>query len=157
MPWHSVADDAAQVAGMELELARELSAEHELYGLPVRTLARRQDCDDVLFAIEDGTGRVAVSSISRAYYAAYCAVAHRMVEQSVKFPQGWDNPAHDQVARWIAGNRSWPAQDRRRLAQAMQRLRKAREDADYRPRISLAKSDVIRSLNEAGVIFRLLG
>jgi hypothetical protein len=23
-------------------------------------LARRQDCDDVLFAIEDGTGRVAV-------------------------------------------------------------------------------------------------
>jgi hypothetical protein len=26
----------------------------------VKTLARRQDCDDVLFALQDGTGRVAV-------------------------------------------------------------------------------------------------
>ena len=60
VPWHSVADDPAQVAGMERELRRELSAGHPLFGLPVRTLARRQDCDDVLFAVEDGTGRVAV-------------------------------------------------------------------------------------------------
>lgn len=59
-PWHSIADDAAQVAGMERELGRELSAGHPLYGLPVRALGRRQDCDDVLFAIADGTGRVAV-------------------------------------------------------------------------------------------------
>jgi hypothetical protein len=27
-------------------------------------LARRQDCDDVLFALEDGTGRVAVVHLS---------------------------------------------------------------------------------------------
>jgi len=59
-PWHSVADDPSQLAGMERELRRELSAGHPLYGLPVRTLGRRQDCDDVLFAVEDGTGRVAV-------------------------------------------------------------------------------------------------
>ena len=45
---------------MERELRRELSAGHPLSGLPVRTLARRQDCDDVLFAVEDGSGRVAV-------------------------------------------------------------------------------------------------
>jgi hypothetical protein len=57
---YSVADNPAQVAGMARELARELSAGHPLYGLPVRTLALRQDCDDVLFAIEDGTGRVAI-------------------------------------------------------------------------------------------------
>ena len=60
VPWYSVADDPAQVAGMEQELRRELSAGHPLFGLSVRTLARRQDCDDVLFAVEDGTGRVAV-------------------------------------------------------------------------------------------------
>ena len=60
VPWHSVADDPAQVSGMERQLGRELSAEHPLFGLSVRTLARRQDCDDVLFAVEDGTGRVAV-------------------------------------------------------------------------------------------------
>jgi len=60
VPWHPVGDDSAQVAGMERELERELSPGHPLFGLPVKTLARRQDCDDVLFALQDGTGRVAV-------------------------------------------------------------------------------------------------
>lgn len=46
-PWYSIADDQAQVSGMERELTRELSAGHPLYGVPVRTLARREDCDDV--------------------------------------------------------------------------------------------------------------
>lgn len=57
-PWYSVADDAAQAAGMEQELRRELAAGHPLYGVPVRTLGRNGD--DVLFAVEDGSGRVAV-------------------------------------------------------------------------------------------------
>jgi hypothetical protein len=60
VPWHSVGDDPTQVAGMERELQRELSAGHPLFGVPVKTLARRQDCDDVLFALQDGTERVAV-------------------------------------------------------------------------------------------------
>lgn len=60
VPWHPVGDDPTQVIGMERELKRELSAGHPLFGLPVKTLARRQDCDDVLFALQDGTGRVAV-------------------------------------------------------------------------------------------------
>jgi hypothetical protein len=60
VPWHSVADDPSQVEGMEQELSRELSAGRSLFGLQMRTLARRQDCDQVLFAVEDGTGRVAV-------------------------------------------------------------------------------------------------
>lgn len=60
VPWHSVSNDPAQVAGMQRELKRELSAGHPLFDLPVKTLARRQDCDDVLFALEDGTGCVAV-------------------------------------------------------------------------------------------------
>lgn len=60
VPWQHAADDPTQVAGMERELQREVAAGHPLFGLPVRTLARRRDCDDVLFAVEDGTGRVAV-------------------------------------------------------------------------------------------------
>jgi hypothetical protein len=60
VPWHSVSDDSAQVDAMERELYRELAEGHPLYRLPVRTLGRRQDCDDVLFAVEDGSGRVAV-------------------------------------------------------------------------------------------------
>ena len=60
VPWYSVTDNARQVAAMEHELCRELAVGHPLYGLPVRTVGRRQDCDDVLFAIDDGTGRFAV-------------------------------------------------------------------------------------------------
>jgi hypothetical protein len=45
---------------MQRELRGELAEGHPLHGLPVRTLGRRQDCDDVLFAMEDGSQRVAV-------------------------------------------------------------------------------------------------
>jgi hypothetical protein len=59
-PWYSILDNADQIAGMERQLHAEVPAGHALHSLPVRALARRQDCDDVLFGIEDGTGRVAV-------------------------------------------------------------------------------------------------
>jgi hypothetical protein len=45
---------------MQQELARELSVGHPLFGLPLHPLARRQDCDDVLFAVDDGSERVAL-------------------------------------------------------------------------------------------------
>jgi hypothetical protein len=60
VPWYSVADDHAQVDAMERELYRELADGHPLHGLPVQTLYRRKDCDDVLFAVEDGSKRVGV-------------------------------------------------------------------------------------------------
>jgi hypothetical protein len=41
------------------ELRRELPAGHILAGLPVIARARRQDRDDVLFEILDGSGRLA--------------------------------------------------------------------------------------------------
>lgn len=59
-PWYSIADNAAQVQAMESELRRELGRGHPLFGVPVRAVARRADRDDVLFTLEDGTGRVAV-------------------------------------------------------------------------------------------------
>jgi hypothetical protein len=54
-PWHEDRNPA-----FAQELRRETCQGHVLHGLPVSPLACRQDCDDVLFAIEDGTGRVAV-------------------------------------------------------------------------------------------------
>jgi len=58
-PWHSLAD-AAESQGLEEELQSELRRGHELFGVAVRAIARRIDCDDVLFSLEDGSGRVAV-------------------------------------------------------------------------------------------------
>jgi hypothetical protein len=42
------------------ELAREVGPQHVLRGKKARAIARRQDCDDVLFALEDGTSACAV-------------------------------------------------------------------------------------------------
>jgi len=58
-PWHDVSDQQ-EANGLAGELHRELSKGHPLFGVAVRTLARRHDCDDVLFALEDDSGQVAV-------------------------------------------------------------------------------------------------
>ena len=41
------------------ELRRETGVGHPLHGVPILVLARRRDRDDFLFAIEDGSRRVA--------------------------------------------------------------------------------------------------
>lgn len=43
----------------EAELARELKPGHPLFGIPVSAIGRRFDQDEFLFALLDGTGRVA--------------------------------------------------------------------------------------------------
>lgn len=55
-PWRPIAGEEA--TGLERVLRREVGPNHVLHGLPVRALARRVDCDDVLYAIKDGTCRV---------------------------------------------------------------------------------------------------
>jgi len=96
------------------------------------------------------------SSVSRAYYAAYAAVTHEMVEQAVTFPSGWQNPTHEQLPRWLRRGKKWPDRDRRKLVTAIRGLRKAREDADYRPGRSLTRSEVIRLLKQASLILQAL-
>ena len=43
---------------LEQELSREIIPGHILFGLPIRAIARREDCDDVVFAIV-GSAQVA--------------------------------------------------------------------------------------------------
>lgn len=54
-PWYADRNDA-----LAIELKREVPAGHVLRDVCVNAVARRQDKDDVLFALQDGTGRVAV-------------------------------------------------------------------------------------------------
>jgi len=56
IPWHAAHD---QSNGVD-ELYREVSAGHPLYGIKVRGIAYREDCDYALFALEDDTSRVAL-------------------------------------------------------------------------------------------------
>ena len=43
---------------LELELSHEISSSHVLFGRSVHAIARREDCDDVLFAVV-GSSQVA--------------------------------------------------------------------------------------------------
>jgi len=52
-PWYLLTDDRLRAA-LEAELARELSPRHVLAKLSVRIIAKRDDCDDVLGALNDG-------------------------------------------------------------------------------------------------------
>jgi hypothetical protein len=45
---------------LEEQLQRELPSGHALVSIPVRAIAQRVGCDDVLFQLEDGSYRVAV-------------------------------------------------------------------------------------------------
>jgi len=55
-PWQGVGDLGELI---DTELTKELSGRHSLHGVPVHAIAKRRDCDDVLFMIE-GDKRLAV-------------------------------------------------------------------------------------------------
>jgi hypothetical protein len=60
-PWYALgSEDAERARAFEFELARELSPGHPLAGVPVEAFGKRDDNDDVLFRLRDGSGRLAV-------------------------------------------------------------------------------------------------
>jgi len=60
VPWKESLDSAQ---GVE-ELYREVPRGHPLRGISVSCLGFRQDCDDFIFALNDGTRRVAVAHLT---------------------------------------------------------------------------------------------
>jgi hypothetical protein len=56
-PWQPVDDEETALAD---ELRRELSSNHALFGREVAAVARRIDCDDVLFLVSDPAHPLAV-------------------------------------------------------------------------------------------------
>jgi len=56
-PWIPVGPHAHP---LERALASEIGADHPLAGRAMRAIARREDCDDVLFVSADDAGLVAV-------------------------------------------------------------------------------------------------
>lgn len=58
VPWHRISPDYAKKA--EAELRSEVSAGHVLYKKQAKAIGYRQDCDDVLFEINEDGSRFAV-------------------------------------------------------------------------------------------------
>jgi hypothetical protein len=67
VPWHP-AIDGTSCDAMVRELRAELCEAHILFGIPVRQIGHRQDCDDALFEFLDGTNRVAVVHLTFAQH-----------------------------------------------------------------------------------------
>lgn len=97
------------------------------------------------------------SSVSRAYYAAYCAVAGELVLRHVQFAHGWNNPAHDQLPDLILHNTGLPRNTRFQINKLLRRLRRGREDADYRPHISVEHRDAVALVRDALFIVQMFG
>ncbi len=50
------------------ELYQEVGKRHVLYGIKARVVGRRQDCDDTLFELIDGSGRFAVVHLAYGHH-----------------------------------------------------------------------------------------
>jgi hypothetical protein len=59
VPWRPIVDGSPD-DGMARELYSEVGSRHVLYGIKARVVAHRQDCDDALFELLDGSGRFVV-------------------------------------------------------------------------------------------------
>jgi uncharacterized protein (UPF0332 family) len=96
-------------------------------------------------------------SINRSYYAAYCALTNVLIERKVRFARGWNNPAHEQLTPLISSSLSLPQEARRRLRKRIFLLRHAREDADYRPGISIDRRLALNCIRDAIAVLNDLG
>src|SRR5437879_2543447 len=97
------------------------------------------------------------SSVSRSYYAAYCAVTSALVARSVLFGRGWHNPPHEHLPHLLMQHLTLPQDGRRRLSRRLRILRHAREDADYRPGITVNRALALHCLRDAIGILQDIG
>ena len=95
-------------------------------------------------------------SITRSYYAAYCAATSRVIHLSGQFAQGRRNPSHEQLPELVANLAGMTANNRRRTKTLLRELRQAREDADYRPHALISRTTALDSVQDAILIQAIL-
>lgn len=93
------------------------------------------------------------SSITRAYYAVYSAITSELVNRQVIFARGWNNPSHDQLVRLIQ-RAGFVKETRRGMGSTILFLRRAREDADYRPTVTVDRETNLKCLRMAAALLR---
>ena len=71
--------------------------------------------------------------VSRAYYAAYCAATHEIVQKLMTFSYGRHNPSHELMPSYIQNNLTISRAKKDIVSPLVTLLRLYREDADYRP------------------------
>lgn len=99
--------------------------------------------------------RLARGICSRAYYAAYAMVTAHLPD-SITFGRGWRNPEHARLPAYVNQIPGFSESYRREVRRALRRLRQRREDADYRPGITVDTGTARESLRDASTVFVLL-
>ena len=84
IPWRPIEDGSPDDPTAK-ELYAELCEKHLLFGIRARPVACRQDCDDFLFELLDGSGRFAIVHLT---YAQHPETDPRWPETSVL--RDWD-------------------------------------------------------------------
>ena len=115
--------------------------------------AWRELSEDSLLAAEtllqEGRYR---SCISRAYYAAYCAATHEIVQKLTTFSNGWNNPTHNLVPTYVQKNLTIPQVRKDSVSTLVTLLRFYRVDADYRPNIAVDKQTAQECIRAAAEV-----
>lgn len=109
--------------------------------MEVKMATWRELSEDSLLAAEallqEGRYR---SCISRAYYAAYCAATHEIVQKLTTFSYGRNNPSHELLSGYIQNNLTISKTKKDIVSTLSILLRFYREDADYRPLIEIDRA-----------------
>ncbi len=92
------------------------------------------------------------SSVSRAYYAAYCAATHEIIQKLTTFSQGRHNPSHENLPKYIQNNLTITHAKKDRISTLVLILRQFREDADYRPHISVDETIARDCVRDAAAV-----
>ena len=95
-------------------------------------------------------------SISSSYYSAYCAITYEFVAKGVNFAHGWRNPAHDQMPELIFNSLGLPRTAKHELRKLVFLLRQSRENADYRPQVSIEKRLALEAVVMAHRVIKIL-
>lgn len=95
-------------------------------------------------------------SISRSYYAAYCAATSRVMGLGNVFAHGRQNPSHEQLPDLIANTASITVSDRRKIRSLLRALRQARESAEYYPYAFVDRAVAQGAIHNAVVVQKIL-
>jgi len=92
---------------------------------------------------------------SRAYYAAYALVTSRL-PAGIDYGRVWRNPQHGNLPKYVARISGLREAERRAVRSALNRLRSRRENADYRPGITVDGNSAHESMRDAAQVFEIL-
>ncbi len=92
------------------------------------------------------------SSVSRSYYASYCAATNEIVKKLNTFSHGWKNPSHEKVPTYIQSNLTLPQEKKDTVATLIKTLRLFREDADYRPQVEVNEQMARDCIRDAAAV-----